>query len=875
VGLWRQLTRGLRNLTDRTSTDRDIADEVDHYLAEATAAHLARGLSPNDARRAAMRDLGGVTGVREEIRGYGWENVVAAAIADLRYAARSLKGAPGFTTVTVLTLALGIGGATAIFGAVKPMLFDSLPYPHAARVVMLSEDNVDGSQNDGTFGMYRQFAERARTLEAVAVMRPWTPSLTGSEIPQRLEGQRVSASYFRVLGVLPHLGSDLRDADDRQNGPNVVVISDSLWRRQFGGDPALVGGSVTLDGQPFTVVGVMPATFQNVLAPEAEVWSLLQYGMAQGRAWGHHLKTVARIRPEASVSAVSREVDTIGRAVLEELRPATYGPNVRFSARSLQDDLTRGVRPALFGVMAAVTIVLMIACVNVTNLLVGRGVHRRPEFALRTALGAGRGRLVRQLLTESLLVAWLGGAAGLAVAALGVRALVALSPPGLPRADAIDIDAGLFVFAFALTTLVGLAFGMIPAVQASRHDPHSALQHGSRRTAGGHRRARAGLVVTEVALAFVLLVNSGLLMRSLEQLLSVNVGFDSSNLLTMQVFASRRAPGQGPQEVSTRDRFAAALAAVGRVPGVIAAGFTSQLPISGDRDEYGVRFGTSTAGQSTFRYAVSPGYLETMRIPLRRGRLLNQDDRADAPLSVLINESFANRQFSGADPIGQQLSVGPAGPYTIVGVVGDVRQLSLAADRFEAVYMTVDQWPMPEPVMSLAVRANGSAASLAPAVRAAIWSVDKNQPIVRVSTADQLLAASAAERRFALSLFEAFAFVALCLATAGLYGVLSGGVAERTREIGVRAALGASRANILSLVFRTGAALTALGAIIGLAGALLTGQAIASTLFGVTPHDAVTYSAVIAIMFIVSAAAALVPAWRAARVDPAITLRAE
>jgi putative ABC transport system permease protein len=876
VALWRQISRGFRALFHRSAADQDEADEVQHYLEQATAAHVAGGLSHDEALRAARQELGGVANVREQVRGYGWENSIDSLLADLRYAARRLRAAPGFTAITVLTLAVGVGGTTAIFSAVNPILFDSLPYPHADRVAMILENR---GRSGGTFGMYRELAERNRSFEAIAVLKPWQPTMTGAGQPERFEGQRVSAGYFQVLGVPPIMGRDFVSSDDRFHGPNVIVLSDALWRRRFDGDREIVGRQITLDDNVYTVIGVMPSGFENVLAPTAALWAPLQYDPSlpsQGREWGHHLRTIGRLRPAVTVDQATREISALGRAVLGERHPDTYDPNTQFTVASLQDELTRSVKPTLLAILGAVSLVLVIACVNVTNLLLARGVHRRAEFALRAALGAGRSRLIRQLLTENMLLAAMGGVVGMAVAMLGVRALVALSPPGLPRVGAIGVDRTVFAFGLGITALIGLAFGSTPALQAARSDPHRDLQQGSHRTAGGHRRTRSALVVAEVALALVLLVTSGLLLRSLEHLFAVPVGFDSAGLLTMQV---QTVGHRFDQNDATYRFFEQALEAVRRVPGIAAAALTSQLPLSGDRDEYGAAFEASPARRaetySVFRYAVSPGYIETMRIRLRLGRLLDERDGPGTPLVALISESLANSRFHGSDPTGQRVRIGPAGPYTIVGVVGDVKQMSLALSDSDSVYIPASQWRFADNAMSLVVRARGDAAALAPAVRQAVWSVDKDQPVVRVATMGDLLAASAAERRFALILFEAFALAALVLAAAGIYGVLAGSVAERTREIGVRAALGATRGNILSLVVRQGMTLTGLGVAIGLAGAAGASQAIVAMLFGVSRLDPVTYLGVIVLLAVVSVVACGVPAWRAARLDPATTLRAE
>ncbi|PYP42108.1 MAG: permease [Gemmatimonadetes bacterium] len=874
MSLWRQIARGLRALTHRPAADREVADEVQHYLEQATAAHLARGLPPAEALRAARLEMGSMTSVREAVRGQGWENAVETLLADLRYAARRLRSAPGFTAITVLTLAVGIGGTSAIFSAVNPILFQPPPYPEAGRIAMVWEAFNAGGRQEGTYGMYAELKDRARSLESIAVLRPWEPTMTGPAQPERFAGQRVSASYFHVLGVSPSLGRDFDAAEDRFGGPRVVILGDAVWRRRFGADSAIIGRSIVLDGDPWVVIGVMPRSFENVLAPQAGVWAPLQHDLTE-YSWGHHLRTVARLKPGIPIAQASREVDALGRALAKQ-HTDSYGPRAAFAVHALQDDLTRGIKPALLAILAAVTLVLLIACVNVTNLLLARGVQRRAEFALRAALGAGRKRLVRQLLTESLALATLGGALGAVVAALGVRALVALAPSGLPRVGAIAVNGPVLAFDLVLTTLIGLAFGVFPALQAARSDPGQELQHGSRRMVGGHRKTRGALVVAEVALALVLLVGSGLLLRSLRRLFAIDSGFDGSHLLTMEVqVAGHRYDADG----ATVRFFEQALEAVRGVPGVSTAALTSQLPLSGDLDEYGVHVELNPTDRveagSTFRYGVSPGYIETMRIPLRKGRVFDERDRSGAPPAALVSESFARTVLKGADPIGRRMRIGPptGDPYTVVGVVGDVRQVSLALSEANAIYIPESQWHFDDNPMSLVVRTRGDAAALAPAIRRAIWSVDKDQPIVRVAMMDDLLAATAAERRFALILFEAFGLAALVLAAAGIYGVLSGSVAERTREIGVRAALGASRKRILALVLGQGLGLAAAGIAIGLLGAAVATRALIAMLFGVSRLDPVTYLAVIGLLAAVSVLACAVPAWRAARVDPARTLR--
>jgi putative ABC transport system permease protein len=801
-------------------------------------------------------------------------------LRDLRFALRQLRKNLGFAATSILILALGVGASTAIFSALKPILFDSLPYPQAGRIMMIW-DIFEGARSDVTFHTYRELAERNRSFESLAVLEAWQPTLTGPAQPERLDGQSVSAGYFRVLGVPPVMGRDFQASDDQFKGPKVAILSDRLWRRRFGGDSAIIGRQVKLDDDLYTVVGVMPADFENVLASSAEIWSPMQYDAGHitnydTAEWGHHLHMVGRLRAGVSREQARRELDVTAHA------PVPHFPRARwaslshgFIVDSLQREVTRGVKPALFAVLGAVMLLLLIACVNVTNLLLARGALRRGEFAMRVALGAGRSRLGQQLLTESLLLAALGGALGMLVAKFGIRLLVALSPPELPRIGAIRLDLEVFAFGVAITALIGLVVGLVPALQASRSDPHTALQQSSRNTAGSrHQLTRRALVVAEVALALVLLVSAGLLLRSLERLFAVDPGFQSSHLLTMQVQTS----GHRFDDEQVRSRFfQQALEAVRQVPGVSAAAFTSLLPLSGKQyGTYGTKF-EDGGSYDVFRYAVSPGYFETTGIPLRRGRLLDAHDVAGAPPAVVISESLAKSQFAGRDPIGQRVHVGPTDRpwFTIVGVVDEVKQTSLAESDPRAVYITPAQSWFVDDAMSLVVRTRGDAAALAPAIRQAIWSVDKDQPIVRVATMDELLTASAAQRRFALIVFQAFALVGLVLAATGVYGVLAGSVTERTREIGVRVALGASPGDILALVFRQGMTLTGLGVAIGLCGAAVASGALITLLFGISRLDPITYLGVIGLLLGVSGIACWVPARRAAQVDPAITLRTE
>lgn len=877
--------RRLWLLVRREQFSAELADEMAFHREQAEQRFLDQGMSSKDAHYAALREFGNSTRLAEqshEMVGFGFET----ALQDVRYSVRQLRKNPGFAFIAVLILALGIGASTAIFSAVNPILFKSLPYPRARDLMMVWEVRKNESPRYVAFGSFHGLAERSHSFEAMAVMKPWQPTMISEDQPERFEGQRVSAGYFRALAVAPLLGRDFEAAEDRFHGPNVVILSDRLWRRRFAADKFIAGKQVTLDDSLYVVIGVMPSSFENVLAPAAELWAPLQYNEAlpaDGREWGHHLRMVGRIRPGVSSGQAASELSVILHTLAQMYAKgyeSSGGAPDGMIVNSLQSDLTQGVKPALLAILGAVIMVLLIACVNVTNLLLSRGVTRHAEFAMRAALGAAPNRIIRQLLIESLLLAAIGGAFGMLVAEGGVRALVVLSPPELPRIGAIRMDGIVFAFAFGITTLVGLIVGLIPARHASRSDLRSGLQQSSRQTATGQQLVRRTLVVSEVALALVLLVSAGLLLRSLERLFAIDPGFDASHVLSMQVQESGH---RFDTDAARQQFFTQVLEAVRQVPGVTAAAFTSQLPLSGDFESYGVQFEAlpNENFEPGFRYAVSPGYFETMHIPLRRGRLLDERDRAGAPVAVLLSESFVKRKFQDQDPIGKRIHSGPDAGHadrpwsTIVGVVGDVKQTSLGVSEPDAFYTSTSQWSWVDNAQSLVVRTRGEAASLAPAIRAAIWAVDKNVPVVRVATLDNLLASSEAERRFALVLFGAFALVGLVLAASGIYGVLSGSVTERTREIGVRAALGASRSNILGLVLRQGMHLTGLGVAVGLIGAVAASQTLITLLFGVSRLDPTTYFGVIALVIAVSVIACGVPAWRAAGVDPSITLRAE
>jgi putative ABC transport system permease protein len=886
MSIWRQITRGVRALTHRAEADRDLTDEVEHYLDQSAAAHMARGLSPDEARRSAMLEMGNTVVARERVRAYGWENIVEALAADLRYAGRRLRRSPGFTTVCVLTLALGIGGSTAIFGAVYPVLFQPFPYPEAGRIVQLADYGAAGQPLDVTYGTFHEIAQRSRSFAELAAADRWQPALMELDEPERLGGALVTPRYFDVFGVMPAVGRNFVATDDERGAPRVAIVSDGLVRRRFGSPRSVLGTTITLDGDQYTVIGVMPPGFEDVLSPSADVWAPRRYQLStsfQSAEWGHHMHMLGRLAPGVSVAQARRDIAAIGATPIADFpRPVWASMESGLDTRLLRDAVTRDVRPALLAVVAAVVLVLAIACVNVTNLLLARGLRRRDELAMRAALGAGRGRIVRQLLTETLLLAVVGGALGLGVGAAGVRALVALAPAELPRADAIGLSMPALIFTIVLTTLVGVVVGVIPALQGTNRDLRTGMQSGARTTGGASHTLRQSLVVVEVALALVLLVSTGLMLRSLSRLFAIAPGFDASHTLTMQVDAAgHRYDG----DTATSQFFEEALDRVRLLPGVTSAAFTSQLPLTSDLDSYGVEWESvpesRTELPSALRYAVTPDWFRTMRIPLRRGRLLDASDRPGAPEAIVISESLARRVFPNADPIGERLRIGPevgdsSRPWgMVVGVVGDVTQTSLALGADDAFYVSIGQWPWVDQVQSLVMRTAGDAAALAPAAERAIWSIDRNVPIIRVATMSDLVERSEARRHFVLIVFESFGLAALALAVIGIYGVLAGSVAERMRELGVRAVLGATPERLRALVLRQGMTLAVVGTVIGIGVAMLATRAITTLLFGISRLDPVTYLGVVVLLLGVSAVACWVPAWRASRVDPAVTMRGE
>ncbi|MEO8619468.1 MAG: ADOP family duplicated permease [bacterium] len=807
--------------------------------------------------------------------------VMIAIGTEARHALRGFARRPAFTAIAVLTTAIGIGAATTIFSAANPILFEPLPYPHADRVMSLLQLD-DGKPGDRMGYMtIADIRDRSRTLALVAASGSWQGTMTGSGQPALYQGLRVSHQFFSVLGVHPAIGRDFLPSDDRPGAERTVILSNAVWRDRFNGDSSAIGHVTTINDYPYLVIGVMPEGFESVIQSDAQLWRPLQYDASLPYACRtcHHLKPIARLRDGVTVTAATQEVNGIFGQVKQE-HAAEYPGRTGGAVTSLADDVTQAVRPAMFAVLGAVFLVLLIACVNVTNLLLGRTAERRSEIAVRSALGASQPRIVGQLLVESTLLAAMGGLLGVGLAWGGVRTLVRLAPASLPRVQAMHVNGPVLLVALLATTLVGLGFGMLPALAAARGSMQEGIQSGSRRTVGVSRSARSSLVVAEMALAVLVLAGSGLLLRSMRRLLDVSPGFESSGVLTMQV----QVGGQRfANDTVTWRYFDEVLRTVRVTPGVQEAAFTSQLPLSSDFDASGIHSerhprASPEDDPSAHRYAVTPGFLETMKIPVMRGRSLTAYDNGAAPPVVLVNDAFAKRFFPNEEAIGQRIRTGAAdsGPWrTIVGITGDIHQLSLAGESTDAFYLPESQWSFADGSMSLVVRTSGDPAALREAVQTAVWSIDRNQPIVRVATMPEIVASSASQRRFVLTLFEAFALMGTLLAALGMYGVLAASVTERAREIGLREALGASPAQIMSMIVRQGMLLASAGAVLGVLLSTIVTRALADQLFGISRSDPVTYFAALGTLLLVALVACAAPAWRAARVDPMESLRAE
>jgi putative ABC transport system permease protein len=801
---------------------------------------------------------------------------------DIRYAIRRLLKSPAFTAVALLTLALGIGANTAIFSVVNGVVLKPLPYKDPDQLVgifHLSEGNRS-TMSGPNFTDVRKL--NTTMTDAAAYTRTRT-ILTGRGEPVRLDGAQISASMFDILGIPPALGRAFLPEENTPGRGRVAILGDDLWRNRFGADRAIVGRTLTLDGVSHEIVGVMPPGFS--FPAGRMIWTPLEYTedftTTQRGAW--YLQAIGRTRPGISEAQVRAEVETIGKQLAAKYPEHNEG--LGFTAVGLHEAMVGDIRMAFWVLLGAVGFVLLIACVNVANLLLARAAVRESEIAVRTALGAGRGRLVRQLLTESVILGVIGGGLGLLAAVWGIEALLALEPQGIPRLGEVGVDPRVIAFTMGLAILTGLLFGLVPAFQSTRGGISSTLKEGGRGalTSRGGARVRTTLVVVEVALAVTLLAGAGLLIRSFSRLASVDPGFKVQQALTFDLSLPDARYEKEEAQIAFFDELIPRLQAV---PGVEAAAGVVSLPLSGASlvltFEVAGRPPLPPSQQPAMQVRVATtGYFDAIGIPLKRGRLFTETDRWGGPPVVLITEAAARQYFPNEDPIGKTITLGwgrgegkPRAGGEVVGIIGDVKDAGLAEPDPPQIFLPYKQWPIQ--AMAVMLKTAVPPRSVADAARKTVYSLDGNLPVGNVRTLEEVVARSISQPRFYMTLLAVFAGVALVLAAIGIFGVLSYAVAQRTREIGIRMALGAHAGSVLGLVVREALIMSSAGVILGMSAAfLLTEWLVAQLLFNTSPHDPATFVGVAATLTLVSMAAAYVPARRATRVDPIVALRAE
>ena len=815
---------------------------------------------------------------------------------DLRHTLRTFLKNPGFTIIAIGALALGIGANTAIFSVVNAVLLEPLPYPEPDRLVFVQRQFRDGTGNSTSVPKFNAWKEQSRVLDDICAydFAALALNLAGGDSPEQVRAIHASERYFRLFGASPVVGRTFLPEEDRPGGPKVVVLSNGVWKRRFGADPQIVAKTVTLGGDPYTVVGVLAAGFHP--EPAAEAWIPLQ---ADPNSTNHanYLKVAGRLRPGVSLDEGRAQMQVVAEHV-RRLYPEWQAPSEGIALMPMRDVIVGKVKPALLIMLGSVTLVLLIACANVANLLLARAVGRQREMAIRSALGAARGRLVRQLLVESLSLAILGGIAGLLLATWGVPVLLAASPGTIPRVadltSRLVIDGAVFAFTLVLVSLTGITFGLAPALQLSRPGLETGLRETGNRagTVGRHTRARNLLVVAETALALILLVGAVLLIRTFTGLRSVDPGFDTSNLLTMEVSIAGKTYHDSSRIEMMAEQVTRRLESL---PGVVAASPAVVLPlraqaldlpfiIEGKPPAAGERY----SGSEFWRY-VGPHYFSVFRIPLRRGRLFDERDNNNGPPVVIINEAMARRYWADENPVGRQITIGKGlGPgfkdatRQVVGVVRDVREGELSLPPAPVMYVPVGQ--VPEGVMQMVhslipmswgIRTHRDPLALRSAAEREFLAVDSQLPAGRVRTMEQVLAVATARESFNMLLLGIFAAIALLLAALGIYGLMSYTVEQRTHEIGVRMALGAGCRETILLVAGTGLKLAAAGIGLGVAGAYGLTRLLSSLLFGVRPTDTMSFAGVAAGLFAIAVVASLIPALRASRLDPVSALKQE
>jgi putative ABC transport system permease protein len=867
----------------------DVDDELTFHLDMRIDALVSLGISRDEARSQAIREFGDIDDARRYIRAVDHDIEAARRRSDymndlrndILYAVRKLRGSPLFTLTAVLTLALGIGANTAIFSVVNGVLLKPLPFPqqdHLVRIQFRQQGHGDAS----TPPDLADFRTRARTFEGFANYEGLTANLVREHAePERVAGSQVSANWFSLLRVRPLHGRFFATGEDTPSAPLVVVLSEPLWRRDYGADPAIVGKQIQINAQLVTVVGVAPDGQGYPMS--AELWMPTRFSVAdlsdktRGARW---LSLLGRVKQDASLETADAEVDRIERQ-MEGLFPEQFRER-RAQAIQLQSAIVGDLERPLYVIMAAVAVVLLIACANVANLMLVRATAREGEMAIRTALGAGRSRLVRQLITESMILSMVGAAAGVLFAKWGMGVLIAMAPEDLPRVKAASIDGTALAVTAGAALLIGLLFGVLPAVQTAAGDLASALRAGARgtRTRRHTNRTKRFIVTAEVALAVTLLTGAGLLIRSFRELMAVDPGFQPDHIMTMRVLLPEKTYDTLPKIASFAAQIESRIAAL---PGVRAAALGNAVPLDGS--SFWLSF--TVPGRSPIRSSdepsasirmVTPKYFAVFGTPVLRGRAFTTNDRANAPRIAIVNQEFVKKFMPNEDPIGKRVRLGWTRDSVrqggeIVGVVGDVRDDALESGANPTIYLPFDQTPGEGIVIT--ARTAAPPASVTSALRGVVRDLDPTLPVYQVQTMEQHLASSVSRQRFYATLLGVFALVALVLAAVGLYGVIAYAVGQRTHELGVRVALGATGDRIGRMVIGEGVILTAVGVIVGLAASLVGTRLIAKLLYNVKTSDPLTFVAVALLLGVVAACASYIPARRAARVDPLVAMRGD
>jgi predicted permease len=878
----------LRSLFHRHETDQELDEELQYHLEQKTQQFITAGMNEQEARRAALLEMGGLEKRKEECRDARQVTWLQGLLQDVHYGLRILRKSPGFTTVAILTLALGIGANTAMFSVVQGVLLAPLPYSEPDRLVSVWQYNLTLKHAISvSYPDFLDWQRDARSFQQMAAFDWQDRDLTSPGTPEHLSGKEISSGFLSTLSVKPIVGREFSPDEDKHGGPPVVIISNRLWRNRFAASTKALGKSVTLDGVDYTVVGVLPEDFR-IVGEEADVYVPPGQGdpLIYGDRTIHPILCVARLKSGITIAQSEAEMGAI-QEHLDRLYPSAdrgLGANVK----PLKYEFVADVSGTLLMLLGAVGIVLLIACANVANVLLARSAARTREFAIRSALGASGARIVRQLVTESVLLSLAGGTLGLALAKWGVRPMLAELPNSLPRSQNIGVNGSVLLFALGISVAVGILFGLAPALQTSRADLQASLKAGARGSTSPHHRAHSSLVIVQMALTLILLVGAGLLFRTIRQLWEVNPGFDARHVIAFNVGLS---PSATKTTSGMRIAYQQLIERIRSIPGVKAAELTVLSPLSEHQNIGPFWVGSQEPASSAqapraLFYWTGPDYLRTMQIPLLQGRYFTAADTASSQPVVLIDSVLARAYFLGRDPVGQSVTIPHWGPVRIIGVVGHVRHWGL--DERDAytqnqIYASINQFPDDwAPIfyrrLTVVVSTPLDAVTLMPAIKAAVYGASDDQTVYGVQVMQQALSRSLSSQRFPMILLGAFAGLALLLASIGIYGVISYSVVQRVHEIGIRVALGAEKRDVFRMVIGQGLRLALVGVAIGAATALILARLLSSfshLLYGVGASDSVTFLVVSAVLTGVGILACYIPARRAMRVDPMVALRHE